>query len=85
MEAIRKFEAYIVHSFYFDQVERTPVEVSRGNRFFKDGWSAFFRYKRQGKNYTRARGRLVYMDDYGENLQEEHLDVYRVPQQRRSK
>jgi hypothetical protein len=56
-------------------LERKPFDVTRGNRFYKDGWSAFFIYK-QPCQYCRSHtGRLIYMDAYGENMHVEHEDV----------
>jgi hypothetical protein len=84
-EARKKFEEYIVGSFYLSLIEAKPDEVARGNRFFSDGWSAFFRYKNACRNCSRVNGRLVYMDAYGENIREEHQDVYRVGKRRKAK
>ncbi len=56
-------------------LERKPFDVMKGNRFYKDGWSAFFFYKQPCRYCNPNSGRLVYMDAYGENMRVEHQDV----------
>ena len=74
-EATEKFKAYIAEEGYAEHLELEPFDVSRGNRYFKDGWAAFFRYKRSCQNCRHQRVHLFYMDAYGENLTDEHQVV----------
>ena len=59
-------------------LERKPDEVAKGNRLFKDGWTAFFFYKQPCLYCSPNSGRIIYMDAYGENLRVEHQDVIRI-------
>ena len=56
-------------------LERMPDQVTKGNRLFKDGWTAFFFYKQPCQYCRPHSGRIIYMDAYGENLRVEHQDV----------
>ena len=58
--------------FRHDTLERKPVYVRRGNRFYRNGWSAFFRHKKSSRPNT---GRLIYMDAYGKRMYVEHQDI----------
>ncbi len=68
-----------------DTLERKPFEVTSGNRFFKDGWAAFFQYKHPDQSHRRNLGRLIYMDAFGENMRIEHQDIYFVGHKRNRK
>ena len=68
-------------------LEREPTDVVKGNRFYTDGWAAFFFYKQPCQYCRPHTGRLVYMDPYGENMSVEHqvvIHVGRKSKQRKS-
>ncbi len=55
-----------------DSLERKPVYVRRGNRFYRNGWLAFFLFKKSSRPNI---GRLIYMDAYGKRMYVEHQDI----------
>ena len=52
-----------------NSLERKPAKLWKGNRFYRNGWAAFF----LAKNSDQPRvGNLIYMDAYGKRIYIEH-------------
>jgi len=56
-----------------NSLERKPLKIWRGNRFYRNGWAAFFLYKGSGDSDA---GRLIYMDAYGKRMYIEHQSFH---------
>ena len=58
-----------------NSLERKPLKIWKGNRFYRNGWKAFFLAKRPGEPGSGI-GRLIYMDAYGKRMYVEHQPIY---------
>ncbi len=61
--------------FRYNTLERKPLKVTKGNRLFKDGWTAIFPYRQSCEECDKNAARIIYMDAYGENIKVEHQDI----------